>query len=1064
MNHNGNFLKRTLCATLACAVFLGCFVPSIRAEVIGAEDAFDLILEVKHNRKTLSKAVIGLEKDGKYFLPVLDLARLFDFAAEYDAAAGSVSGFFLTEDNTYVLNIKERTYSLKGETQSFSEGQAYVLEQKYGVSEVYISPQLMNELWPVSIDFDNLLQIINVTSVGKLPYQVQADRERKRDLRLGALAAAESVENEYQETNLVVKNKPKMFSLPALSVSTSAQWSQKDGTHRESASVLGRNDLFNGEVDYNVRAQMTNDEAGDKGLQDVRFRYTKRAYEDDDLPFNLKLLQLGDISTKTARLAQGSVQGRGVLVTNASHKNKINFDSLTVEGVAEAGWEAELYRNNQLIGYQVVSDTGEYRFDDVQLNYNRTAIKVVLYGPQGQVEEREEIYNISRDMLRPGEVVYEVGLLDSEHDLIPVGEEEIARESGFAKNASMEYGINSNLTAFGTLSDLPTESGGQRFGSLGLKFSLFDTLGAVEAYRSLDGGSAVDFNFSRALFGTNLNFRASLLNDFESNVVGYGDNADELRLRANANRSFRLPFGSLGLQLGLNYDRQTDGGTQTDFDTGQNLAINKLRFSHNTSSSFNQNGHQSTRGRFNMNYNHSLDWRFRTTFDYKLYPFTELEKMRAELRYKNESGLTAALDTEYQLQTKGKRLGAQLGYDFGTFDSSIDLDWQSETGVRALLRTRFSLAPYGVDGKYIHDSRSLVNNSALHGRVFYDNDDNGIFTQGDELAPDAFVKIDRSRGKPSNANDGVTTYIGPQKLEYETVEIDLASVENPYVIANQQEFKTILRPGTAQQFDFPIIQTGIVEGVVYDHEGSIPSIGIQLVNKNNEIVETTKTAFDGYYSFEYIRPGDYIVQVDPAITQISIPPRSVSVTSEDLFQFGIDLSTLEQAAEAACVESANEGRVTQNCQNAGSTLLAGIEKPALGPTGEDTSGIRAVLNSGGTSGARVSQVRIGEYTDKIRIVLDLSAPTAIRVWEQSDRKQVSIDIQDVAWGAMQSWVSKNPHLLKDFKVSPLGQNGATITINALHKIEVAEKMMLTPNGKNFYRFYIDFKQCANGCK
>lgn len=1063
MNHNGNFIKRTLCATLACVVFLGCFVPSIRAEVIGAGDAFDLILEVKHNRKTLSNAVIGLEKDGKYFLPVLDLARLFDFAAEYDAVAGSVSGFFLTEDNAYVLNIKERTYTLKGETHSFSEGQAYVLEQKYGISEVYISPQLMDKLWPISIDLDNLLQVVNVTSIGKLPYQTQAERKRKRDLRLGALAAAESVQDEYQETNLVVKNKPKMFSLPALSVSTTAQWSQRDGTHRENASVLGRNDLLNGEVDYNLRAQMTNDENGEKGLQDLRFRYTKRAYEDSDLPFNLKLLQLGDISTKTARLAQGSVQGRGVLFTNASHKNKVNFDSLTVEGIAEAGWEAELYRNNQLIGYQIVSDTGEYRFDDVQLNYSRTAIKVVLYGPQGQIEEREEIYNISRDMLRPGEVVYEVGLLDSAHDLIPVGEKEIARESGFAKNLNVEYGVNSKLTAFGTLSDLPTEAGGQRFASMGLKFSLFDALGAVEAYRSIDGGSAVDFNFSRGLMGTNLNFRASLLNDFESNIVGYGDSADELRVRANASRSFRLPFGALGLQLGLNYERQENGLTQTDFDTAQNLSFSKFRFSHNTSSNFNQAGHQSTRGRFNMNYSHNLDWRFRTTLDYKLYPFTELEKMRAELRYKNASGLTAALDTEYQLQTQGKKLGAQLGYDFGTFDSSIDLDWQSETGVRALLRTRFSLAPYGVDGKYIHDSRSLVNNTALHGRVFYDNDYNGIFSEGDALAPDALLKIDRSRGKPSNA-DGITTYVGPQKLEYETVELDLGSVENPYVIPNQQEFKTILRSGTAQQFDFPIIQTGIVEGMVTDLEGAIPSIGVHLVNQNNEIVADTKTAFDGYYSFEYVRPGDYIVQVDPKITQVSIPPRSVSVTSEDLFQFGIDLSTLEQAAEAACVESANEGRVTQNCQNAGSTLLAGIEKPALVPTGEDTSGIRAVQNSGGTSGARVSQVRIGEYTDKIRIVLDLSAPTAIRVWEQSDRKQVSIDIQDVAWDAMQNWVSKNPHLLKDFKVSPLGQNGATITINALHKIEVAEKMMLTPNGKDFYRFYIDFKQCTNGCK
>ncbi|MEC7577101.1 MAG: hypothetical protein VX468_07200, partial [Pseudomonadota bacterium] len=76
---------------------------------------------------------------------------------------------------------------------------------------------------------------------------------------------------------------------------------------------------------------------------------------------------------------------------------------------------------------------------------------------------------------------------------------------------------------------------------------------------------------------------------------------------------------------------------------------------------------------------------------------------------------------------------------------------------------------------------------------------------------------------------------------------------------------------------------------------------------------------------------------------------------------------------------------------------------------------------------------------------------------------VTLEIQDVDWQAMQSWINSKPHIIKDFKVEKLGANGASVTINAAQKVIIDNKMMLTPNGKNFYRFYIDFKKCDNGC-
>jgi|GEM_PF-1595342 len=1060
MNHNGDFLKRTLCATLACVVFLGCFMPSVRAEVIGAQDAYDLILEVKRNRKTLSNAIIGLEKGERYFLPVLDIARVVGVGVAPDFAAESLSGFFLDETNTYVLNLKENTYSLGDKTESFAVGDAFIFETEYGIKEFYATPELINKIWPLGLELDHLFMRVNIDTKTKLPYELQKARELSRIKKLNVKEAKDSAQTS-PEGLIKLNNKPKKFSLPAVDVNMSAQYNGATSSHNEAIGINGKNDLAHGEVDYNFNVKY--DTAGDKGIDDIRFVYTKQAYDDGDLPLDLELFQAGDVSVKPARLVDGSIRGRGTVFTNAEKKKSIDFDSLVVEGVTQPGWEVELYRNNQLLGFQIASDKGEYRFEDVQLNYNKTVIKVVLYGPQGQIETREDVYNISRDMLRPGEVSYEVGLLDADRDLLIIGEEDSNQPRGFAKNLNLSYGINPNLTAFGSLTDMPTETGAQRYGTLGLKFSLFNTLGAVEAYRGLNGGSALDFSVARNIFGASLNMRTSLLSDFQSESIGYGDNADTMRLDASLSKSFPVSWGGLGLGLSYDYDREQDGTSRSSVDTRQNVSFKKLRLTHSTRSRLTDNMHQGTDGRLSVNYRLNSDWRLRSLSNYDIYPEWNMRNFITELRYKNRDGLTGAFDIDHNFAGTRTRYGAQIGYDFGKHKSSFDLDWDKESGVRAVVRTRFSLAPYGPNSSYLMSSDSLSNRGALTGRVFLDNDYDGLYSEGDELMEGAKIQVGRTTSKASQ-KDGSARYLGAPDTAYQTVAFDTSSLDDPYMVPSTEAFQTLIRPANAQEFDFPIIQTGIVEGIVSGDSGAVSSINVQLLDMAGNVLEDTRTAFDGYYSFEYVRPGDYIVQVDPKITQVSIPPRSVSVTSEDLFQFGIDLSTLEQAAEAACVESANEGRVTQNCQNAGSTLLAGIEKPALVPTGEDTSGIRAVQNSGGTSGARVSQVRIGEYTDKIRIVLDLSAPTAIRVWEQSDRKQVSIDIQDVAWDAMQNWVSNNPHLLKDFKVSPLGQNGATITINALHKIEVAEKMMLTPNGKDFYRFYIDFKQCTNGCK
>ena len=67
------------------------------------------------------------------------------------------------------------------------------------------------------------------------------------------------------------------------------------------------------------------------------------------------------------------------------------FDRTVIEGNSLPGYEAELYRNNVLLDFQVVGDDGRFSFTDVPLQIGRNEIVVVQYGPQGQ--RREETFS-----------------------------------------------------------------------------------------------------------------------------------------------------------------------------------------------------------------------------------------------------------------------------------------------------------------------------------------------------------------------------------------------------------------------------------------------------------------------------------------------------------------------------------------------------------------------------------------------------------------------------------------------------------------------------------------------
>ncbi len=92
-----------------------------------------------------------------------------------------------------------------------------------------------------------------------------------------------------------------------------------------------------------------------------------------------------------------------------------------------------------------------YVFDDVQLLYGENEIRVVLYGPQGQVRERREVLNVAQDNVPKGKTWYWLGANQPGRDIVTLEKPPDAPDLPKAQAAvSVEHGLDSR-TSVGAL-------------------------------------------------------------------------------------------------------------------------------------------------------------------------------------------------------------------------------------------------------------------------------------------------------------------------------------------------------------------------------------------------------------------------------------------------------------------------------------------------------------------------------------------------------------------------------------------------------------------------------------
>jgi hypothetical protein len=184
----------------------------------------------------------------------------------------------------------------------------------------------------------------------------------------------------------------------------------------------------------------------ESGLQSVRWTGSRSSPEGNVFGIApLQSVEFGDVSTFRLPLQTSGGSGRGFNFSTAPTDRPDLFDITTLSGDALPGWDAELYRGNELIDFIRIDDEGRFEFSDIPLGFGNNDLRVVLYGPQGQQEERSFRNRVSAGQLAPDEFHLRGSVVELGTRMVPLNRDNEA--AGYVLNVRGDYGVSTDLTA-----------------------------------------------------------------------------------------------------------------------------------------------------------------------------------------------------------------------------------------------------------------------------------------------------------------------------------------------------------------------------------------------------------------------------------------------------------------------------------------------------------------------------------------------------------------------------------------------------------------------------------------
>jgi hypothetical protein len=841
----GKWLRKAALLMAVCAGGVGASVPPASQVQWTADPDDQFLLDVNIRQLRLGDGVRAYNTPEGTCVVLGDFLSTLDVPMRIDLAGKKASGWAFKESNRISIDYGARSVSYGTKTEAIALGTIRETPEGWCIQAGALSRWFGIGVQPMTSGSVLLLQ-----SDAKLPVELAMERQLRAQRIHPAkfdLASLPQVRVPYR-----------MWRSPALDfvVSAGVTYRAKDGMRVDRQSSI----YAAGEIAHlSYDAQISTDQ---KGLPSALRLRAYRSDPDGHLlgPAHATHFGVGDVEGFDSKLSGSSAFGRGAVITNRPLNAQTAFDRSRFEGDLPPGWEAEIYRNDELLGFAKATSDNRYVFDDVQLLYGENRVRVVLYGPQGQIRTREELINVGQDNVPPGKTWYWAGFNPPGRAVFTLHKPPDGGDLPTAQaTVSLEHGIDDRTSVAALARMMLIDDQRVTFVEGTVRRSIGLAMIEVGAARETTGGSAARAQLLGKIGPVNVNAEALIANDFHLR----GGTAESLRNYQLA-LDAPLKFGRTTLPAHADVRLADRGGGTKQLDAAARLSASLERFNLSTGVRYRKQYVAGARsaGEFSLEFIGSGrvgDVRLRGTTDVDVSPTARLRS--AELSAYWSASENADWEGDLVYDTASHQGRARISHIRRLNSMAIALTGEAATdgSVAIGVNLNFSLDPMR---GFTMSRRPLAQAGSVHAIVYRDLNDNGARDPDEPLEKGALITTGTKQAdRPTDARGSVTvaglgTYIPV------AVGIDETSLADPMLVPKKALQVVVPRPGVPAEVQIGLVGGGDIEGAIVKSGGlGFEGLDLELVDVTGKVVATARTDFDGFFLFERVAYGNYTARV-----------------------------------------------------------------------------------------------------------------------------------------------------------------------------------------------------------
>ena len=829
-----------------CAAGIGTSATPKTAPAWSADPDDQFLLEVHIRQLRLGDGVRAYNTPEGTCVVLGDFVKTLDVPIRIDLGARKASGWAFKESNRITIDYGGGTASYGPSTEPIAPGTIRETPDGWCVQTKALARWFGIGVNPMTAGSALFLQ-----SDTKLPVELAMEREAR---------AAQIHPAKFDLASLPRVRIPyRMWRTPALDFVVSAGVTYR-ANHQtvvdRQATVYAAGEIARLSYD----AQLSTDQKGVPSTLRVR---AYRSDPDGQLlgPAHATHFGVGDVEGFDSKLTGTAAYGRGAVVTNRPLTTQAAFDRTRFEGDLPSGWEAELYRNDELLAFAKPTSDLRYVFDDVQLLYGPNRIRIVLYGPQGQVRTREETINVGEDNAPPGKTWYWVGFNQPTRDVFTLEKPPDGQNLPRAQaTVALEHGIDERTSVAALAREMLIGDEHVTFVEGTVRRSIGMAMIEVGGARESNGGTAARAQLLGQIGAVNVNAQALIANDFHLN-------GGALRTIRNYSLWLDAPLKIgrtvLPAHADVNLTTRMDGSKELD--AAARLSANFDRFNLATAIRY-QKQYLSSGARAPpatsvdfIGSGHIGPVRVRGATTFGATPSARLQAAELEAYWSSSENVDWDGDLFYD--NGSHRVNAKLSYirRFGGFAVALTGEAATDGSVAFGINLNFSLDPAR---GFMLSRQPVAHAGEIDALVYRDMNDNGLRDAGEPIEKGAILTTGTHQSNKPTDGNGKVTVGGLTPFQPVAVGVDVSSLADPTLVPKKALQVVVPRPGVPAKVEIGLVGGGDVEGALVKSGGiGFEGVALELVDSSGKVVGTTLTDFDGFFLFERVAYGSYTIRV-----------------------------------------------------------------------------------------------------------------------------------------------------------------------------------------------------------